>query len=91
MNPLATMVELDDRVKRILRRLPTDGPLNRRAFELMQDYRRCVLQSLQALPASATIDERVELVELYQLGLVADLGDLESVARVTPKAEGGFA
>jgi hypothetical protein len=89
--PLVRIFDNDARVKRILKRLPTAGPIHARAVDLLRRYRAATIGSLRALPNDTPPRERAELVELYQLGLLGDLGDVEADARLTPSTEGGLA
>lgn len=89
---MTTSYAQDPTVRAALAQLPPAGPLADRAAELVASHERCAVTSAGALPGlpEATTTERAELVELYRLGLLTELGELADVARRTPVAEGGL-
>lgn len=95
MNPIPQTdphaTDPDERIVRVLRRFPTDGPFAERAFALIQQYRRCTLQALAACGDVADVTERWELVEVYRLGLLGELGDLLGDFQAARAREGGAA
>lgn len=80
---------IQEKIERVLSRLPSDGPLNARAAELLERHRRCELQAVRAAGPGSLLAEREQLVDKYRTALLAELGDLAAEADLARVREGG--